>query len=120
MNIRDALQMVRDLRDEVQAILGEEHPYEGISGGAEWMHTLGFGYLGEEHPYGAAAHNPGRDGRPAQPQAGQDHDVPTGPSSDTTARTYSATAAPCRHCGQLALVGVGRCACELPQQEGQE
>lgn len=107
----------QSLHDEVQAILGEEHPYEGISGGAEWMHTLGFGPLDEEDDDGAAAETTVGVRHAPQPQATTGADASTPATTQAAAWTYESAVATWRHrCGQLALV-VGRCVCEMEADE---
>ena len=75
----------QSLRDEVQAILGEEHPY-------------------------GAAQTTGELRRAAQPQAHQDDDAHAGTPASAADGAGSLT---CPDCGQLAMVAEhGLCACQ--------
>lgn len=83
----------------------------------EWMHTVGFGPLDMEDDDGAAQTG-GQHGRPAQPQAAADINGGAGaPAGASEGAAGVAIPAPCPDCGQLAMVAVGRCACQVVEVE---
>lgn len=87
-----------------------------LVGGAEWMHSLGFGPLDTEDDDGAPQATVGHEW-PAQSQTTSNTDGDAGtPAGAAQGQAGASAATPCPDCGQLAMVAVGRCACQVVEE----